>query len=77
MAAFVRINRSFGRHCARIPDGAAIINIVILSVGIQRDGVVTISGNTQQFGILIEAVPAAGIGDQSKEVLTAELVDPR
>ena len=76
MTAFIGIYRCFGWHGAGIPDGVTIFDIVILSVGINRQCIVTVTGDTQQFCIFIEAVSAAGIGNKGEETFCAQIVDP-
>ena len=76
VVALIGIQRRAGRHCPRVPDGIAVLNVVIFSVGIYRNVVVAVAGNAQQLGILVEAVAAAGIGNQGKEILGAQVIDP-
>ena len=63
VTAFVGVCRGFGGHCSGIPDGSVVVNVIILSVGIKRNGIIAISGNAQQLCVLVEAVAAAGIGN--------------
>ena len=76
VTAFIGINRCPGRHRARIPDGIPIFNIVILSVRINRKRVVTITGDTKQFRIFIETITTTGVGNQRKESVCTQIVDP-
>ena len=76
MAAFIGIQRSAGRHTAWVPDGVTVLYVVILSVGIYRNVIVAVAGDAKELGILIEAVAAAGIGNQGEEILRTKVVDP-
>ena len=69
VAALVLIKRRLGRHGTGVPDVLAVMNVVVFSVGIDRDIIVAVPGDSEQLGILIEAVTAAGIGNQRKKVL--------
>jgi hypothetical protein len=44
MTAAVSIQFCFGRHPARIPDRVTIFNIVVMSIGIERYIIITVSG---------------------------------
>lgn len=77
MMALVGIERRLGRLPARVPDGIAVLDVVVASVLIERRIVITVTGQTQKFCVLVEAVSAAGIGNQRKEVLRSQIVDPR
>ena len=59
--AFIGIHRCLGWHGSRIPDRIAVFYIVIFSVGINRECIVTVAGDAKQFGIFIETVTSAGI----------------
>ena len=77
MMALVGIERRLGRLPARVPDGIAVLDVVVASVLIERRIVITVTGQTQKFCIFVEAVSAAGVGNQRKEVLRSQIVDPR
>ena len=77
MMALVGIERRLGRLPARVPDGIAVLDVVVASVLIERRIVITVTGQTQKFCVLVEAVSAAGVGNQRKEVLRSKIVDPR
>lgn len=77
MMALVGIERRLGRLPARVPDDIAVLDVVVASVLIERRIVITVTGQTQKFCVLVEAVSAAGIGNQRKEVLRSQIVDPR
>ena len=76
MMALIRIEISLRWHPARIPDRISFFNIVVMSVAVIWNIVVTISRKTKQLRIFIEAVTSTGIGDQRKEILGAQIVDP-
>ena len=77
VAAGVTVQFRLGRLPARVPDGIAVLDVVVASVLIERRIVITVTGQTQKFCVLVEAVSAAGIGNQRKEVLRSQIVDPR
>ena len=76
MTAFVRIKPGLGRLPAGVPYAGTILNIEILSVIVIRNIVVTIAGQAEKLGILIEGVTSAGIGNQGKKVLAAQIINP-
>ena len=76
VTAFISIQGSAGRHCTRVPDGVLVFNVVVLSIGIHRNIVVAVTGNAKELGVLIEAVSAAGIGNQGKEIPGTKVIDP-
>ena len=76
MSAFIGIQLCAGWHKSRIPDSSVIINIVILSIGIIWNVIVAVAGDAEQFGIFIEAVASAGVGDQAEKVLGSKIVNP-
>ena len=59
-------------------DGVGVhkAQIVVARAVVAGHVVVTVAGDATQFGVLVEGVAAAGIGDQGEEVLVAEVVDP-
>ena len=63
--ALVGIERRLGRLPARVPDGIAVLDVVVASVLIERRIVITVTGQTQKFCVLVEAVSAAGIGNHA------------
>ena len=67
--ALVGIERRLGRLPARVPDGIAVLDVVVASVLIERRIVITVTGQTQKFCVLVEAVSATGIGNQRKDCL--------
>ena len=77
VAALIGIQLGLGWFPARIPDGIAIFDIVIFSISVVRDIVVAVTCDTKQLCIFVEAVSAAGIGYERKEIVASEVVDPR
>ena len=77
VAALIEIERSLDRRPAGVPDGAVVGNIEISAAHINRDIIIAIAGNTAQTCVLIEMIAARGIGNQRKESLCTEVVDPR
>ena len=76
MTALVRIQLGLRRLPAGIPYGISILNIQIFAVDVCRYIIVTITGQTQQFGILIEGISAAGVGYQTEKLVASQIVDP-
>ena len=76
MAAGIGIQLRFGGLPARVPDGAAILDIDAMPILIQGGVIVTVAGEPAQPGIPVKAVAAAGIGHQTEKILTAQIVDP-
>lgn len=77
MAAAVVVQLRFGGHPSRIPDGIAVLYVIVMSAAVQRNAVVPVSGNAEQAGVPAEAVAAAGVGDQRKEILRSQIINPR
>ena len=77
MAALVEIELRLDRRPARIPDRAVVGDIEVPAAHVDRHIVVAVTGDAAQTGILIEAVAAGGVGDQGKESLRSEVIDPR
>ena len=75
--ALVSVQIGLGWHPAWIPDRISFFNIVVVSVAIIRNIVVTVSRQTKQLSIFIEAIASACVGDQRKEILGTQIVDPR
>ena len=76
VSALIGVQLCTGWHVSRVPDGSVIIDIVILSIGIIGNIVITVAGDAEKLGIFIEAVASAGIGDQAEKVLGTKIVDP-
>ena len=76
MAAGIGIQRRSGGLPGRVPDSTAFIDIEVMAVAVIRNIVVAVAGQAEKLCILIKTVAAAGIGDQGKEVFTAQVVDP-
>ena len=76
VAAFVAVKFGLGRLPAGIPDRVAILYVEIFAVAVGRHIVVTVTGQAQQLGILIEGIAAAGVGNKTEELVAAQVVDP-
>jgi hypothetical protein len=74
--AFVGIKRCLGRLPAWIPDKSFIVDIIVLAVGIIRDVVIAVACDAEHLRILIEAVAAAGVGNDREEIVASEIIDP-
>ena len=70
--ALVGIERRLGRLPARVPDGIAVLDVVVASVLIERRIVITVTGQTQKFCVLVEAV-----SPQVLEIREKKFSDPR
>lgn len=76
MPAFIKIQRGLGRLPAGIPDAVSFFEIEISAIGIRRDVVVAIAGQTEKLCIFIERVAAAGVGNKTEKIAAAKIVDP-
>ena len=76
VTALVTVKFRLGRLPAGIPDCVSILYIYVLSVAVVGNIIVTISCNAQKPCIFIKRIAAACVGDQRKEVLVAQIVDP-
>ena len=76
VAAGVTVQFRLGGLPARVPDGAAIVDVDAVAVHVQRGIVVAVAGQPPQPGIPVKAVTAAGVGHQTEKVLAAQIVDP-
>ena len=70
--ALIGIQLGLCGHPSRIPDCIAFLNIVVMTVAVEQDVVIAVSGQTQELCVFIKTVSAAGVGDQGKKSL-----DPR
>ena len=77
MTALVRVERSLARLPTRIPYSTIIIDIEITAAIIHRNTIITIASDTTELSILVEIVTTTSITYQTKEILIAEVVDPR
>ena len=77
VTAFIKVQGSLYRLPARIPDRISLFNIKIMAIVIIGNIVVPITGDTQKFCILIEAVAAAGIGNKTEKAIGSQIIDPR
>ena len=68
----------FGLHRlpARVPDCVAVLNIIVVSVTVRRCVVVAVAGQPQKAVIPAESISAGGIGNQTEEIMAAQIVDP-
>ena len=77
VAAAVAVQRRLGGLPAGVPDRAAILDVDVVAVHVQRRAVVAVAGQAAQSGVPVKAVAACRVGDQTKKVFTAKVVDPR
>ncbi len=77
VTALVRVELSLDRLPCDAPYIVVIVYVEVTSACIGGNVVVTITGNSEQSCVLIEAITAGSVGEQSEEVLTSEIVDPR
>ena len=77
VAAGVDIQLGLGGLPARVPDDSAVVDVDAVAVHVQGRIVVAVAGDPAQPGVPVKAVSAAGVGHQTEEILTAEVVDPR
>ena len=74
MAALIAVKLCLSGHPARIPHLPVFVNIVVMSVGIQRNVIVAVSGEAQKLGIFIEAVPSSCVGNKGEKVLASQVM---
>ena len=77
VTAFIGIQLCFCRRPARRPDGAVVVDIEVTTAHVNRNVVVTVSGDSTQTGILKEVVAAGCVGNQREEFLGTQVIDPR
>ena len=77
VAALIAVQLGLGGLPAGIPDGIAVLNIVIPAVRVRRYVIVAVASDTPQLGILVKAVPTGRVGNKAEECLAAQIVDPR
>ncbi len=77
VTALIRIKLSLDGLPCDAPNIVVIVYVEVTSACIGGYVVVAITGKSEQSCILVEAVTAGSVGEQSEEVLTAEIVDPR
>ena len=77
VAALIAVQLGLGGLPAGIPDGIAVLNIVIPAVRVRWYVIVAVAGDTPQLGIPVKAVPARRVGNKAEECLAAQIVDPR
>ena len=76
MTALIGVELGLCRLPGNIPDAFAVLHIEVETVGIQRRGIVAITGDPAETGVTVKAVAAGCVGDQSEEVFASEIVDP-
>ena len=77
VTAGVAVQLCLGRLPADVPDGPAVPNVYMIAVCVQGTGVIAVTGQTAESGILIKGISACGIRQNGKKLLTAQVVDPR
>ena len=77
MTALVLVQGSLARLPRRVPGHIAILDVEVAAAGVHRHTVVTVARQTAEFCILVEAIASGKVGDQRKEILVAQIVDPR
>jgi hypothetical protein len=77
MPALIEIKRRLARLPARVPDGIAVLDVIIASAIIHRHSVISIPQDPAELGVLAEAIATGSIGDEGEEILRAHVVDPR
>ena len=77
VTAFVAVQLGLGGQEAGVPGRfARFLDIIDPPAVVARDRVVAVAQQTLEFGIPVEAVAAARVGDHAEEVLAAQIVDP-
>ena len=76
VAAFVEVQRRLARLPSRRPHRASVVDVEISSAVVHRDVVVAVACDSAEFRVLIEGISSGRVGNQRKEVLVAQIVDP-
>jgi hypothetical protein len=76
MTALIEVERRLTGFPSRIPDGVAILDVEVAAAIVHRHVVVAITGDTAELGVLVKTVSACCIGDERKEILIAQIIDP-
>ena len=76
VAAFVAVQLGLNRGPAGVPHGIAVLDVEIATAHINRNIVVTITGDAAQAGVLIERIAAGGVGNQREKAFHSQIVDP-
>lgn len=63
----ISVQIGLGWHPSGIPDGIALFNIVVVSIAVERNIVITVSRQTKKLCIFIEAIATAGIEIREKK----------
>jgi len=76
VTALVAVELSLDRLPAKRPYIAAVVYVEVTTACIGGNVVVAITGKAQKTSVLVEAITAGSVGEQTEEVLTAQIVDP-
>ena len=76
MAALILVKLCLDRRPSRIPYRTVVVNVEITSAHIQRYVIVTVTCDSSESGVHIEAVAACSVRDQGEKALIAKIVDP-
>ena len=76
VTALITVKLGLRRLPSGIPYRILILDIKISAVRVSRHIVVAITGQTKQFGILIEGIATAGVRNKAEKIFTAQIVDP-
>src|SRR5450755_2895341 len=74
--AFVTIQRPADRLPGRAPDIVAVADVKITAIGVERHIVVAVSRQTPELCVAVKRISTAGIGNDSKKFLAAQVVEP-
>lgn len=76
MPARIEIQGRAAGFPAGIPDRIAVLDIEVAASAVHRHTVVAVAQNAAEAGVTAETVAARRIGNQGKEVIGAQIVDP-
>ena len=76
VAAAIGVKLRLHRLPAGVPDDAAVADIQMKALLIQRRVIVAVTGQTAKPGVTEEGVAAGRVGAEREEVLAAQIVDP-
>ena len=76
VAALIGVQLGFRGLPTGVPDGIAVLDIEIVAVAVQRHGIVAVTGQAEQLGVFIKAVSSGSIGNQRKEAIHSQIIDP-
>ncbi len=77
VAALVAVKRRAHRQEGRGPDHVVVHDVGEAAAQVAAGLVVAVADQPTQLGVPVEAVAAAGVGDQAEEGVAAQVVDPR